>query len=246
MLKTNPIVTLALRALAALVFSAAPIAFAQEAEGDAKEESPKLQAGLHAGLGGAGVHFDYPVSEKIRIRGVGNYLQWDFDEEAGGVQYKGDLNLQSYGVALDWHPTGGGFRAGIGAFLNNNEVDANAEDNMLDIGGTEYNARVNANLSFEKFAPYAGIGYGGDLAPGFNFYLDLGVLYTGEPELTMDGNLRGGASCNFSVDKDSNATATGDCMNLQSDLAAEHRDAKDDLAKVKFYPVAAFGVSYRF
>ena len=240
MLKT--IVTLALRALAVIVFSAAPLAFAQEAEGDAKEESPKLQAGLHAGLGGAGVHFDYPVSEKIRIRGVGNYLQWDFDEEASGVQYKGDLNLQSYGVALDWHPTGGGFRAGIGAFLNNNEVDANAEDNMLDIGGTEYNARVNANLSFEKFAPYAGIGYGGDLAPGFNFYLDLGVLYTGEPELTMSGTANG---CNFSVDKDSNVG--GSCaMDVETDLAAEHRDAKDDIAKVKFYPVAAFGVSYRF
>ena len=240
MLKT--IVTLALRALAVLVFSAAPLAFAQEAEGDAQEESPKLQAGLHAGLGGAGVHFDYPVSEKIRIRGVGNYLQWDFDEEAGGVQYKGDLNLQSYGVALDWHPTGGGFRAGIGAFLNNNEVDANAEDNMLDIGGGTYDARINANLSFEKFAPYAGIGYGGDLAPGFNFYLDLGVLYTGEPELTMNGTADG---CNFSVDEDSNVS--GSCAEgVENNLAAEHRDAKDDLAKVKFYPVAAFGVSYRF
>ena len=244
MLKT--IVTLALRALAVLVFSAAPLAFAQEAEGDAQEESPKLQAGLHAGLGGAGVHFDYPVSEKIRIRGVGNYLQWDFDEEASGVQYKGDLNLQSYGVALDWHPTGGGFRAGIGAFLNNNEVDANAEDNMLDIGGTEYNARVNANLSFEKFAPYAGIGYGGDLAPGLNFYLDLGVLYTGEPELTMSGSLRSGTTCNFSVDKDSNVDAPSCPAGFNDDLAMEHRDAKDDIAKVKFYPVAAFGVSYRF
>ena len=126
-------------------------------------------------------------------------------------------------------------------------MDASAEDTAYSIGnvGRTYNARVNANLSFEKFAPYAGIGYGGDLAPGFNFYLDLGVLYTGEPELTMSGSLRSGTACDFSVDKDSNVG--GSCaMDVEDDLEMEHRDAKDDIAKVKFYPVAAFGISYRF
>ena len=224
----------------------APSAIAQEEE--TPDKSPESQIGFHAGLGGAGIHLDYPVSEKIRIRGVGNYLKWDYDDEVSGTAYKGDLNFQSYGLAVDWHPTSGGFRMGVGAFLNLNEASASAEDSNLDINGMPYDAKINADLTFKKFAPYAGIGYGGDLVPGLNFYLDLGVLYTGEPELSVAGNLRSGGNCAFSVDANSSASASGGgCpAGLESDLAAEHRDARDDIAQVKFFPVAALGISYRF
>ena len=242
--RNSPIAVGLVRLALASACALAPSAIAQEEE--TPDKSPESQIGLHAGLGGAGIHLDYPVSEKIRIRGVGNYLKWDYDDEVSGTAYKGDLNFQSYGLAVDWHPTSGGFRMGVGAFLNLNEVSASAEDSALDINGEKYDARINADLTFKKFAPYAGIGYGGDLAPGLNFYLDLGVLYTGEPELSIAGNIRGMNACNFSVDASSNATAPGCPMGLDSDLAAEHRDARDDIAKVKFFPVAALGISYRF
>ena len=237
-------------ALALLAVLAAP-AVAQESESEEKPEtmetSLESQIGLHAGIGGAGIHADYPISENLRIRAVGNYLKWDYDDESGGTTYKGDLNLQSYGLAADWHPFKSGFRVGLGAFLNKNEVDASAEDTMLDIGNDQYNARVNANIKFKNFAPYAGIGYGGNLAPGLNFYLDIGALYTDEPELSLNGSERT-TNCTFSVDKDSNASVSGNgCPgDLADDIAREHREANDDIKKVKFFPVAAFGISYRF
>jgi hypothetical protein len=76
-------------------------------------------------------------------------------------------------------------------------------------------------------APYLGFGYDSSHffkeGAEFNLGLDIGALYTGEPDVTL------------TTSKNNNAQA------LASNLAAETAKAKDDIHKnYMFYPVLMF------
>ena len=100
----------------------------------------------------------------------------------------------------------------------------------INIGGTNYSAAqagtVNADLKYNKFSPYLGIGYGNPFGKdsSFSFNVDLGVLYQGKPTATM--------------------TASGGGVTA-ADLRTEEAQLIHAV-DARWWPVAAVGIAYRF
>lgn len=145
-----------------------------------------------------------------------------------------DMEWLTYGVVMDLHPFGGGFRISGGGLVNKNKfkMKANLEE-AVGLNGTDYRLdALSGDVTFDELAPYAGIGVGNAVgADGrWHFAFDLGVMFQGKPKVQ--------------------ATATASDPALQAvvddALAAEIADIQDDADKFQLYPVISIGVSYRF
>ena len=97
-----------------------------------------------------------------------------------------DINWQTSGVLLDWHPWVDGFAFTTGIFANDININTDLETkDSVNVSGQDVNltARLQTNVQYtDKYAPYFGIRVGNALATGLpiSLYLDVGVLYAGK------------------------------------------------------------------
>jgi len=193
---------------------------------------------LKAGTLGAGLDVSVGMSESLGLRLQANAGNYDTDVTASDVDYNADLEFQSAGLLLDWHPFRGVFRVSAGAYWNGNQVSAvgRPTDGTYKINGVTYSSAevgsLNGQIDVESAAPYLGIGFGS--APkagrGLTFSLDVGVLYQSEPAVALS------AVCG----------TTARCAQLQSDVAAEQASLQEDAKDYQWYPVVSIGIGYRF
>lgn len=194
-----------------------------------------ISIGVTGGTLGVGPEVGYRVSKNFGVRANATFLGVSHDAESDGVDYQGDLDLQSYGAMVDVYPFGGGFRLSGGARISDNKVDlVGAPSGEVEIGDDTYTAaevgtltgRVEAN----EFAPTLTIGWGGGLTRGLKFGIDAGVMFQGTPKVT-----------------ELNASGTAaDDPDFQASLAAERAEIEDDIDNFKLYPVLQFSLGYRF
>jgi hypothetical protein len=202
-----------------------------------------VQAGdfaLGTGLGtpGANLNLTYGLSETLNLRGVVNFYSTDFDETTDGIDYDLDLDLQSAGALLDWHPGGGAFRVTGGLFANGNDVSGvgrGASGTFVEYGDLVVPAdelgTVNAELDLDGVAPYLGIGFGNAVREaGFSFSLDVGVYFQGEPDVTLT-----------TPDVDPAFAAI-----VEAERAQAEADLEDELDILELYPYVSIGLAYRF
>ena len=243
---------LAFAALAVLALSAASAQATDE-----KRAGSSWSLGAHVGSAGPGLTVGFEVLPSFAFRGLAQPgLTISRDMERDGYDYRGRLELQSFGALADWHPfagtsgAAGGFRLTGGAFINGNALSGKARDPALEIGDRPYDAELNARATFAAVAPYLGVGWAGRLGrSNWAFTADVGAMYTGAPRLSASGHvLRGaGGQCDFSVAGSGTATLTGACPpRLKADLEKEHAELKRTLDKFRWYPVLQLGVVYRF
>jgi outer membrane receptor for ferrienterochelin and colicin len=156
------------------------------------------------------------------------------EEKTDDNDYDMDLGLGSVSLLLDWHPTGGGFRASAGALLHRHGFDFTAQPaETYRLGGRDYTAQeagtLSARAELSPVSPYFGIGWGNPITRrgrfGVNF--DLGVARQWRREITM------GAT-------GSAATEPG----FQAALAEETTAIQRRVDAYRFYPV--IGISLGF
>ena len=209
-------------------------------------EEGGLGIGVHGGTLGLGANVEIGVMENLSIRAMFSQLGLSYQETESGNRYEGDLDLQTIGLVADWRPVAGGLRVTGGVFANNNEVTATAQGLDVDIGGSEYGARLDMLLDFEPIAPYFGVGWStGYGQSGLGFALDAGVLFQGSPLVSGSGTADG---CSFEVSDRGDAVVAMGCSipDLEADLESEHAELSGELEDFKWYPVFSLGVSYRF
>lgn len=166
-----------------------------------------------------------PLFANVRLQGNGfNYNTTITDTN---VTYDAKLKLASVGLLADIYPFAGKFRVTGGAYYNGNKLTMNARPlgNVV-IGGTTYtNPTVATTIDFNKFAPYAGIGWGDAISSGspIGFSFELGVMYMGKPKTSI---VAPGVSA--------------------ADIAAEKSKLDSSLKNMQFYPVASIGVNFKF
>jgi len=145
-----------------------------------------------------------------------------------------DLEWLSYGVLVDIHPFGGGFRVSGGGLINKNKFKLNADlSKSVTLDGQEYTlSDLNGQVTFSEMAPYAGFGYGNAVGGDghWHFSCDFGVMFQGSPKVSAS------------------ATASDPAVQPYVDeaLAVEVAKIQDDANAFKYYPVISVGVSYRF
>jgi hypothetical protein len=194
-----------------------------------------LSLGVTGGTLGIGPELGYRVSTSFGVRANATFLGISHDVDSDDVNYKGDLDLQSFGAMLDLHPFGGGFRLSAGARISDNTVGLTATPTGdVEIGDDTYTAAevgtLTGRIEPKGFAPTLTIGWGGGLTPGLKFGADIGVMFQGTPkvtELTASGSLA--ASAEF-----------------QQSLARERVEIENDIDDFKLYPVLQLSLGYRF
>jgi hypothetical protein len=179
------------------------------------------------------VYRSFGPSFNLRLGGS----MFSYTYESGvkqGEDYEMNAKLDLSSVALlgDWYPfESTSLHISGGAVVNLNKPVVTAIPTITKtIGGDVYNkdnlGTIGIDLSFNKVAPYIGIGIGNPTAgdKGLGFVMDIGAYYQGPPKVAM--------------------TATG----LLAPSASPEQEAivAKNLDWFKFYPVVSLGLSYKF
>jgi hypothetical protein len=197
---------------------------------------------LRAGTLGAGADVNFGLTETLNLR-LG-YSMYSYDEtvEETDVTYDGELKLSNASALLDWHVFNGGFRLSFGAVGGGTEVDVvgvPAPNNTFDIGDETFLASEVGNLTGKiemgnSVSPYFGFGWGNtvDKAGRITFLFDLGVVYTGSPDVSLDVNC--------------GVTTASRCNLLRAEVQKEEDEIATDATEYELWPVVSLGLAIRF
>lgn len=191
--------------------------------------------GVKAGTLGLGVEGTWRALPYLDVRLGANTFDYSDSGSQAGVNYDGELNLEQFYLTANLRFPLSPFRLTAGAYSNGNEINLASADNgsVIVIGDTPYPAdlvgRVTSKTSFSSTAPYLGVGYDFTLGGKFGLNLDFGVLWQGDPEVSVaaDGIL-------------------GTDPTFQAALEAERRELVDEVSDYKAWPVISLGFNYNF
>ncbi len=192
------------------------------------------------GTTGFGAEAAFGLNEYLGVRGSYGVGSYNYEVTESDIKYKAKVKPNVGLATLDVHPFGGWFRLSAGLGLNGTKADGSADtaSGTLTINGNTYNTSevgsVTGKITFKKAAPYLGLGWGAPAKSngGFYFTSDIGVMFS-----KASGSVTG--TCAASLPAPT-------CAQLQADLDAEALQFKQEVEKVKYYPVIAIGVGYRF
>jgi hypothetical protein len=201
---------------------------------------------------GAGAEAGASLNQKLNIRGGFNLFSYSRGFIHDGVTYKGQLQLRSGEVHLDWYPFGHGFHLSPGLLVyNGNGATANASvpgGSTFTLGGTTYLSDPaspitgKGTLDFVKAAPTVLFGFG-NLVPRtrhFSINFEMGVVFQGSARTAL--NLTGNA-CDLTGANCVNAATD---PTVQANVHSEQIKLDNKLSPFKYYPVLSFGLGYRF
>lgn len=183
---------------------------------------------------GGGLEFAKGLTPSFGLRGGFNYFTYGYDATESDVEYNLDLELKSLGLFADWHPFKGSFRLSGGFLINGNGIEGKAKPTTanFDIGDGSYALNsASLEISYDTFAPYFGLGWDttfGD-KDNWGFCFDLGLVYSGSPEASLN------------VVPTAGMTAA-----LAADVKKEEADLQESLDDFEWWPVLSAGLVYQF
>ena len=202
--------------------------------------SADFGVGVKAGTLGLGVEGRFSPLPWLDVRvGVNSY---DYDDNGlqAGINYDGTLALENTYVTGNFRFPLSPFRLTAGAFSNGNEFriqSKDAGDASFDIGGSTFSAAdvgtLQSTTSFSSTAPYLGIGYDFELFGKVGLNFDLGVLWQGDPQVTLDATGLDSAPSEVQAE-------------LLPALEAERLELEDEVSDFKAWPVVSLGFVYNF
>jgi len=202
--------------------------------GVANADDSQWGVGVKAGTLGLGLEARWSGLPWMDMRiGANAYTLQDQGRQAN-VLYDADLNLETFYLTANIHFPLSPFRITAGAFSNGNEFNmVSSEPGDFNIGGDFYTGveagTLTSTTSWGSSAPYLGLGFDFELfgKAGLNF--DLGVLWQGEPEVSLiaDGTLFNDPT-------------------FQASLENERLELEDDMSNFKAYPVISLSFVYNF
>jgi hypothetical protein len=213
---------------------------------------PHFGVGVKVGTLGIGVQIGTALASRVNLRGGANFFNYNDSLTENGVTYTGTLQLRSVETKLDLFLIGG-FRLTPGLVLyNDNKVSATASvptGTSVSFGGTRYFSNPNdplrgtAAISFNKFAPSLGIGFGNLLPRGnrhWSLSTDLGIVFGGAPAFALGF---AGSACS-----QNNTTSCQPAVtpSVSASVEAERAKIQSDLNSFKYYPEASIMFGWKF
>lgn len=198
-----------------------------------------VRVDAHVSTLGGGLEVGTAFRDDFGARIGFNQFSISADQNSGGLNYKGDLNLSSFSALADWRPWNGVTHLTAGLVFNNNKLEMNATADgttTYDINGVLYNANagdsIKTSVGFDSVAPYLGFGWSGHPKnTGLSLSSDFGILFQGSPKASVSAT---GAWVG----------AGGETVTqLMSDAEAQ---LNKDLSSFKMYPVISIGIGYAF
>ena len=212
--------------------------------GAGRAEGGGLSLAARAGTPGLGFEASAAVTPRFNLRGGLNFLSYDRELDANlsargvesNVHFKGHVRLKSAGLLADLY-TSNSFHITGGVLYNDSQVPLEAQPNTPVIVNDQIytpaqlgTLTATAKLG-RQWAPYAGIGFGNPTASNrrVTFLFDLGVIFEGQPTVTMSSSAANDAGLQADVD------AAAELINNEY----------FDKSYMKYYPVIAIGLAVR-
>ena len=201
-------------------------------------EAKEFNVATKLGTLGFGLDVSMPIKENLALRVNLNGGSYSDTQENDGNDFEGTLDLMTFGALLDYYPYENNFRLTTGVYYNGNEFTGTATPSItttIELNDIEYTvndiAYVNTEVTFNKFAPYIGLGWGNDAkSKGWGVTFDLGLMYHGQAEASLSPEIK-------DLEK---------IEEINTAIENEEKSIEDELADYKIYPVVAFGVNYSF
>lgn len=197
---------------------------------------------LRAGTLGVGAEFDIGIGESLVVRLGHSLFDYSQTVDDTDASYDGKLKLSNTSATLDWHPGGKSFFLSAGAVATGNRIDVVGVPTAgrYDIGNGSYTAAQIGSLrgridTGNGVAPYLGLGFGHPVDSGgrFTVMLDLGVILTGTPKVSL------AAVCGVAVPAPT-------CTQIQTDVQREVAELRDEVNQLEVWPVVNLGFAFRF
>lgn len=193
--------------------------------------------GARAGTLGFGAEAAVGLSENFSIRGgVGTFSFFDLTGDYEDVEYTLTPPSMTGTLGIDIYPLGGSFRLMAGLMFRNGDFEMDSGDlaqgGPIEIGDNTYDeaGTLHGELSNKSTAPFLGLGFGNHTRSGFGFFIDFGVAFVGEADVTL--------------------RAEGDIAQVegfQADLDKHVQEIEDEAASyLKYWPILNLGVKIPF
>ncbi|MGD2121800.1 MAG: hypothetical protein PVJ76_08645 [Gemmatimonadota bacterium] len=196
----------------------------------------ELALGARVGTLGIGAEAALGLSENFAIRGGLGSFFYEYDDEYDDVEYTISPPSMTGTLGIDFYPSGGSFRLMAGLMFRNGDFEAESGDlasaGSVEIGDNEYDEAgfLKGVVATNSTAPFVGLGFGNHTQGGFGFFIDFGVAFVGEADvsITASGPI---------------ASAPG----IQADLDREAQNIQDDAASyLKYWPILNLGLKIPF
>ena len=216
-----------------LLVKAATVALALTASGAAFADN-NFGVGIKAGTLGIGLEGTWRPLPYLDIRLGANSYDYEADGSQAGVNYDATLNLDTYYATANFRFPASPMRISAGIYSNGNELNLqSAEIGDVMIGDVLYSSAevgsLSSTTSFSGTAPYLGFGFDFTVLGKVGLNMDFGVLWQGEPTVTMNADgLVSGLSA------------------FQAELEKERRELEDEVSDYKAWPVVSLGFVFNF
>ena len=193
--------------------------------------------GVKAGTLGYGAEASWRALEWLDVRAGANFYDYDDNGGQAGINYDGTLALDTIYLTGNFRFPLSPFRLTAGGFMNNNEVKLVSQAMpAYDVGNTQGYlpaevGTLQSVASFDDVSPYVGVGYDFSLMDRLGLSLDFGLLWQGEPTVSMTSD---GALAQISD------------PGFLADLETERLELQDELKDLKAYPVLSIGFNFNF
>lgn len=202
--------------------------------------SADFGVGLKAGTLGLGLEGRWSALPWLDVRVGVNSFEYDDDGSQAGINYDATFSLDSFYATGNFRFPLSPFRVTAGVVSNGNEFVMASQDSgdvFIDIGDDTFNTAdvgtLQSTTSFSSTAPYLGVGYDFEIFGKVGLNLDFGVLWQGEPEVTLEATgLESAPAAVQSV--------------LTTELENERLALEDEMSDFKAWPVVSIGFVYNF
>ncbi|MCH8159070.1 MAG: hypothetical protein IIA08_04275 [Proteobacteria bacterium] len=197
--------------------------------------------GIKAGTLGVGFEGRWSPIPWFDIRAGLNKLDYERNGTQSGIDYDATLVLDTYFLTANFKFPLSPFRVTVGAFSNGNEFQMVSQDTGgidFDIGGIPFGPDdvgvLQSTTSFDKTAPYFGFGFDFEVFGKVGLNLDLGVLWQGDPIVTLEAT---------GLD---NVVPQALQDELRTAIEIERQQLEDEMSDFKAWPVISLGFVYNF
>ena len=199
-----------------------------------------LGLGVKAGTLGLGIEGRWSPLPWLDMRLGANQYDFDTSGSQAGVNYDATLAMDTYYLTGNFRFPLSPFRITAGAFSNGNELQMTSQDTLgadFNIGGVPFSSAdvgaLQSITSFGSTAPYFGFGYDFEAFGKVGFNLDFGVLWQGEPTVSLNAT---------GLDT---APAQVQALLIPA-LEAERLELENEISDYKAWPVISLSFVYNF
>ncbi len=196
--------------------------------------------GVKAGTLGVGIEGRWSPLPWLDVRLGANQYDFDATGSEAGISYDATFAMDTYFLTGNFSFPVSPFRVTAGVFSNGNELQLASQDTGgadFEIGGVPFTSADVGTLqsvtSFDETAPYLGVGYDFEVFGKVGLNFDFGVLWQGEPTVTLEAT-------GFD-----SATPQVQAL-LGPALEIERQEIEDEAHDYKAWPVVSLSFVYNF